>query len=117
MHTLITSDPLLPFAHTAILIFICFFLSSVLTSFFFFFLIIRPPPTSTLFPYTTLSRSHSRCQEMPHFGGPVDRRLRIGKGMTRRRLVRDRRLQARPSLAGERACRRRSRTSRRRVMP
>src|SRR5437879_9782710 len=24
----------------------------------FFFLIIRPPPTSTLFPYTTLFRSH-----------------------------------------------------------
>src|SRR6266704_3087582 len=25
---------------------------------FFFFLIIRPPPRSTLFPYTTLFRSH-----------------------------------------------------------
>src|SRR5437868_14730712 len=24
----------------------------------FFFLILRPPPTSTLFPYTTLFRSH-----------------------------------------------------------
>src|SRR5256885_12856662 len=26
--------------------------------FFFFFLMIRPPPRSTLFPYTTLFRSH-----------------------------------------------------------
>src|SRR2546426_12606248 len=28
-------------------------------SFFFFFLMIRRPPRSTLFPYTTLFRSHS----------------------------------------------------------
>src|SRR5205809_3591561 len=27
----------------------------------FFFLLIRRPPRSTLFPYTTLFRSHSRC--------------------------------------------------------
>src|SRR5438093_4865015 len=26
---------------------------------FLFFLVIRPPPTSTLFPYTTLFRSHA----------------------------------------------------------
>src|SRR5207253_8424508 len=37
---------------------------TILTSAFsfflsFFFLLIRPPPTSTLFPYTTLFRSHS----------------------------------------------------------
>src|SRR5260221_2499494 len=30
------------------------------TSFFFFFLMIRRPPRSTLFPYTTLFRSHRR---------------------------------------------------------
>src|SRR5215213_11447352 len=30
--------------------------------FFFFFLRIRRPPRSTLFPYTTLSRSYGRCQ-------------------------------------------------------
>src|SRR2546422_4761691 len=30
----------------------------ILTSFFFFFLMIRRPPRSTLFPYTTLFRSH-----------------------------------------------------------
>src|SRR5207249_10886202 len=28
--------------------------------FFFFFLMVRPPPRSTLFPYTTLFRSHER---------------------------------------------------------
>src|SRR5256885_15051002 len=32
----------------------CYFL-------FFFFLMIRRPPRSTLFPYTTLFRSHSLC--------------------------------------------------------
>src|SRR5260221_9982598 len=31
-------------------------------SFFFFFLMIRRPPRSTLFPYTTLFRSHRRQQ-------------------------------------------------------
>src|SRR5260370_37419000 len=32
--------------------------------FYFFFLMIRRPPRSTLFPYTTLFRSH-RCQKRP----------------------------------------------------
>src|SRR6266705_4294012 len=32
---------------------------TLLLSFFFFFLMIRRPPRSTLFPYTTLFRSHS----------------------------------------------------------
>src|SRR6185369_17783246 len=32
---------------------------SFLFSFFFFFLMIRRPPRSTLFPYTTLFRSHT----------------------------------------------------------
>src|SRR5205823_14317194 len=32
-------------------------------SIFFFFLMILPPPRSTLFPYTTLFRSVSDCQE------------------------------------------------------
>src|SRR6266699_4133413 len=31
--------------------------------FFFFFLMIRRPPRSTLFPYTTLFRSHRPCPE------------------------------------------------------
>src|SRR2546430_13660394 len=34
----------------------------ILRLFFFFFLMIRRPPRSTLFPYTTLFRSHPRCQ-------------------------------------------------------
>src|SRR6266436_4352464 len=37
----------------------CFFFFS-LFFFFFFFLMIRRPPRSTLFPYTTLFRSHPR---------------------------------------------------------
>src|SRR5256885_17066209 len=35
---------------------------------FFFFLMIRRPPRSTLFPYTTLFRSHQRGQ-LPREGG------------------------------------------------
>src|SRR3989440_12941519 len=38
-------------------------LSSTHLFFFFFFLMIRRPPRSTLFPYTTLFRSHfDRCE-------------------------------------------------------
>src|SRR6266480_6917082 len=33
---------------------------ALLVCFFFFFLMIRRPPRSTLFPYTTLFRSHAR---------------------------------------------------------
>src|SRR6266496_5512465 len=36
---------------------------------FFFFLMIRRPPRSTLFPYTTLSRSTAPCAA----AGPADR--------------------------------------------
>src|SRR5947208_9208881 len=32
---------------------------------FFFFLMIRRPPRSTLFPYTTLFRSHPRRRRLP----------------------------------------------------
>src|SRR5258708_40129213 len=50
---------------------------------FFFFLMIRRPPRSTLFPYTTLFRSHGRhsgehhhhdpghCEEVRLFGQPT----------------------------------------------
>src|SRR2546429_9813322 len=34
------------------------------TFLFFFFLMIRRPPKSTLFPYTTLFRSHTRAQQV-----------------------------------------------------
>src|SRR5215813_15285921 len=37
------------------------FLQSLFYLLFFFFLMIRRPPRSTLFPYTTLFRSHSRA--------------------------------------------------------
>src|SRR5215204_6755596 len=40
--------------------------------FFFFFLMIRRPPRSTLFPYTTLFRSHchivDQCDDRPRLG-------------------------------------------------
>src|SRR5438034_9237143 len=46
-------------------------MSTVLLSFsLFFFLIIRRPPRSTLFPYTTLFRSHEEVQ-------PPGRRARL----------------------------------------
>src|SRR2546425_6152284 len=38
--------------------FFFFLVSTISLSFFFFFLMIRRPPRSTLFPYTTLFRSH-----------------------------------------------------------
>src|SRR2546425_11008394 len=39
--------------------------SSRVLAVFFFFLMIRRPPRSTLFPYTTLFRSHSCCRHWP----------------------------------------------------
>src|SRR5438477_8823635 len=39
------------------MVFVCAF-SDLFLSFLFFFLMIRRPPRSTLFPYTTLFRSH-----------------------------------------------------------
>src|SRR5256885_5047097 len=37
--------------------------------FFFFFLMIRRPPRSTLFPYTTLFRSHTAIRDVDGFRG------------------------------------------------
>src|SRR2546422_7116142 len=47
-------------------------LSAYYTSLFFFFLMIRRPPRSTLFPYTTLFRSHRGVHDFPreHPGAP-----------------------------------------------
>src|SRR5260370_11473470 len=42
---------------------------------YFFFLMIRRPPRSTLFPYTTLFRSHLRETRLPH--AAASWRLRI----------------------------------------
>src|SRR5476649_3049896 len=47
--------------------------------FFFFFLMIRRPPRSTLFPYTTLFRSH-----------PIARRAHVEKGKLGCELALDR---------------------------
>src|SRR2546426_12833617 len=38
---------------------------------FFFFLMIRRPPRSTLFPYTTLFRSHTAVKIAPAYERPV----------------------------------------------
>src|SRR2546430_15297516 len=45
---------------------------------FFFFLMIRRPPRSTLFPYTTLFRSHYAVGGRPIFAG-VDVQVRRGR--------------------------------------
>src|SRR5947199_4637743 len=46
------------------MIVLCCFIFSV-SCFFFFFLMIRRPPRSTLFPYTTLFRSHAMVELLP----------------------------------------------------
>src|SRR2546425_10074849 len=46
-----------------------------LYAFFFFFLMIRRPPRSTLFPYTTLFRSHDPNSTLSRDG---DRQARFG---------------------------------------
>src|SRR5207302_8686427 len=52
-----------PYAHIALYVVLLFTIVVLipLSYHFFFFLIIRPPPRSTLFPYTTLFRSRTRC--------------------------------------------------------
>src|SRR5690349_22110382 len=42
---------------------------------------IRPPPRSTLFPYTTLFRSHKGSPEMPSFATALER-AKIGESAT-----------------------------------
>src|SRR5438105_7076483 len=51
-----------------------YFYFSLSLSFYFFFLIIRRPPRSTLFPYTTLFRSHGTTRRQ----GLPDQRRRPG---------------------------------------
>src|SRR5438552_17618571 len=50
---------------TILFCFFFFFVFLVLFCFFFFFLMIRRPPRSTLFPYTTLFRSHGALDGRP----------------------------------------------------
>src|SRR2546427_11723981 len=52
-------------------VFSAFINASRLLSLFFFFLMIRRPPRSTLFPYTTLFRSHAGGGEQLLRGGPL----------------------------------------------
>src|SRR3989337_3033098 len=65
----------------------------------FFFLMIRRPPRSTLFPYTTLFRSHRLPAVYADLRGPLHlhrageaRRRRLRQGEALRDRVRDRRL-------------------------
>src|SRR5437868_15007731 len=52
-------------------LFFIFLFFYILLFFFFFFLMIRRPPRSTLFPYTTLFRSHGLCDAaIPHLTRP-----------------------------------------------
>src|SRR3989449_11526718 len=56
--------------------------------FFFFFLMIRRPPRSTLFPYTTLFRSHragAGAPPAPSHGNPVERRRDASRAAHERR--------------------------------
>src|SRR2546430_14547040 len=59
-------------AHVQTSLISCFYSSHRPSPVFFFFLMIRRPPRSTLFPYTTLFRSHFRDV----FRESVRRRLR-----------------------------------------
>src|SRR2546430_17553231 len=52
---------------------VCLLASCELAFFFFFFLMIRRPPRSTLFPYTTLFRSHRGVVSGCAGGGGVHR--------------------------------------------
>src|SRR2546425_11587110 len=54
--------------------------------FFFFFLMIRRPPRSTLFPYTTLFRSHGTRSAHPHQAAPRVPARAQGRGGVRRPL-------------------------------
>src|SRR5690348_18365075 len=50
-------------------------LLSLIHLLFFFFLMIRRPPRSTLFPYTTLFRSHPKAIGVADAASSYDRRL------------------------------------------
>src|SRR5215471_15052247 len=76
-----------------------------LTRFFFFFLMIRRPPRSTLFPYTTLFRSHPARTALAGQRRLPDRELRdAAAGRTYRRNARQRHRTAPDAVAGGRRC-------------
>src|SRR5258707_732381 len=61
---LVLSHALMPFCHFLSFTSTCFFCTSITILLFFFFLMIRRPPRSTLFPYTTLFRSHGQLADL-----------------------------------------------------
>src|SRR2546428_2068014 len=61
-----------------------------MTSSLFFFLMIRRPPRSTLFPYTTLFRSHAVAPSRQHHAHPpagAARRVVVERHRARRDLA------------------------------
>src|SRR5256885_6057284 len=62
-------------AFSASLVVFIFNVYFVHSFFFFFFLMIRRPPRSTLFPYTTLFRSHSLTRQRSCLAGTLRRLL------------------------------------------
>src|SRR2546429_1613479 len=50
---------------------VAYFMFALRLPYFFFFLMIRRPPRSTLFPYTTLFRSHPFCRHFAEVSGFV----------------------------------------------
>src|SRR2546422_11654490 len=68
---------------------LCFIIRyALLHYFFFFFLMIRRPPRSTLFPYTTLFRSHGQLDAVHRRGAAALAHLRAtrsAQGQGRRR--------------------------------
>src|SRR2546427_10510000 len=72
---------------------------------FFFFLMIRRPPRSTLFPYTTLFRSHGEGQLGGGARDDVERGTRHGSeaaGARRQRVARARLVEAQIEEGGDR---------------
>src|SRR5256885_16744046 len=57
------------------------------TFIFFFFLMIRRPPRSTLFPYTTLFRSHRAAEVHAHRVSAAHAPDTRGAGVTRRQAL------------------------------
>src|SRR5438874_12721866 len=59
-------------------LFLCMLFDVSLLFLFFFFLMIRRPPRSTLFPYTTLFRSHSLSVAVGLSGRVIGWSVKIG---------------------------------------
>src|SRR2546427_7538093 len=64
------------------------FTCALVPIFYFFFLMIRRPPRSTLFPYTTLSRSRPRPRLRQQMPARVERSLDTGRHLLDRKSTR-----------------------------